>query len=76
MAPLFLQGQDAWGLGKSGEPGERLARQSPAVLGVKPAFEDADAGSFLAFLPAQLKAESSPTLDINFHRQIKWPRWK
>ena len=26
--------------------------QSPAVLGVKPAFKDVEAGIFLAFLPA------------------------
>jgi hypothetical protein len=32
------------------------------VLGVKPAFEDVDAGNFLAFLPASLKTKSCPTL--------------
>jgi len=35
--------------------------QSPAVLGVKPAFEDVDAQIFLAFHCAALKTESSPT---------------
>ena len=29
---IFSQGQHAWGLGKSGKSGERLARQSPVVL--------------------------------------------
>jgi hypothetical protein len=28
----FTNNLHAWGLGKSGKPGERLARQSPAVL--------------------------------------------
>ena len=35
--------------------------QSPAVLGVKPAFEDVDASSFLAFLFALLKTKSCLT---------------
>jgi len=34
--------------------------QSPAVLGVKPAFEDVDAGSFLAFLPALVENQIKP----------------
>ena len=41
-----------------------LLRQSPAVLGVKPAFKDVDVGSFLAFLPTLLKTELSPTLEM------------
>jgi hypothetical protein len=46
---------------------ERLAppliipHQSPAVLGVKPAFEDVDAQVFLAFHCAMPKTESNPT---------------
>lgn len=47
-----------------------LLRQSPAVLGVKPAVEDADAGGFLAFLPAQLKAKSSPTMFIQAVQRV------
>ena len=53
--------QDAWGLKrvsavgtflKCCSPNAALCEQPPAVLGVKPAVEDVDAGSFLAFLPA------------------------
>jgi hypothetical protein len=36
--------------------------QSPAVLGVKPAFEDVDARVFLAFHLALLKTKSNPTM--------------
>ena len=36
--------------------------QSPAVLGVKPAVEDVDAGSFLAFLLAFVEDQIEPNL--------------
>ena len=45
-------------------------RQRSAVLGVKPAVEDVDAGGFLAFLPAQLKTESSPTQIIQAVQRV------
>jgi hypothetical protein len=49
------------GLGVRGKRASQGEIQSSAVLGVKPAFEDVDAGNFLAFLPASLKTESCPT---------------
>jgi hypothetical protein len=38
-----------------------LRPEAVAVLGVKPAFEDVDAGNFLAFLLALLKTKSNST---------------
>ena len=37
-----------------------MLRQFPAVLGVKPAFEDVDADSFLAFLFALVEDRIVP----------------
>lgn len=45
-------------------------RQRSAVLGVKPAVEDVDAGGFLAFPFAQLKTESSPTQIIQAEQRV------
>jgi len=63
MAPLFLQDQDAWGLNRvSAGVTFTSVVQAATALCEQPS--------------AVLKAESSPALDIDFHRQIQWPRWK
>ena len=42
---------------------KKLGVQSPAVLGVKPAYEDVDVGSFLAFLPTLVEDRIVPNME-------------
>ena len=65
LLSLTINTHGDWGKvsdGPSAAPmSHNLTDQSPAVLSVKPAVEDVDAGNFLAFLSAMLKTESNST---------------